>query len=171
MQRVSNLAQGLIILATMSQPLLSVLGYIPQAVLAGLFFVMGVQALEVNGITLKLIYLLKDHTLVSPAYPLKGCRLSAVWAFVGLELLGFVATFAISQTVAAVGFPIIVVGLVPIRVFVLPRYFFTKRELGTLDQATASGLTLESVGGSWGGSGDKDEDKIENEEAVVVNFS
>lgn len=168
-QRVSNLAQGLLILATMSRQLLSALGHIPQAVLAGLFFVMGVQALEENGITLKLVYLLKDHTLVSPAYPLKSCRLSAVWAFVGLELLGFGATFAISQTVAAVGFPIIVVGLVPIRVFVLPRFFFTKRELRTLDQATASGLTLESVGGSWEDNGGKDEDKVENEETVEVD--
>lgn len=45
-QRVSNLAQGLLILGTMTGPLLVVLGLIPQAVLAGLFFVMGIQALE-----------------------------------------------------------------------------------------------------------------------------
>lgn len=130
---------------------------------------MGAQALEENGIVLKLIYLLKDRTFIPPVYPLKDCRLSAVWAFVGLEFLGFVATFAISQTVAAVGFPVIVVGLIPIRVFVLPRFFFTKRELGTLDQATASELTLESVGGSWEESGGKDEDKTENEKTTVVD--
>ena len=41
-QRVTNLAQGLMILITMSPPLLHVLGLIPQGVLAGLFFVMGV---------------------------------------------------------------------------------------------------------------------------------
>jgi len=45
-QRVSNLAQGLLTLGTMSGPLLVVLHLIPQGVLAGLFFVMGVQALE-----------------------------------------------------------------------------------------------------------------------------
>jgi boron transporter len=43
-QRVTNLAQGLLILVTMSPPLLHVLGLIPQGVLAGLFFVMGVPA-------------------------------------------------------------------------------------------------------------------------------
>src|SRR5579859_5359445 len=43
-QRVTNLAQGLMILVTMSPPLLHVLGLIPQGVLAGLFFVMGVLA-------------------------------------------------------------------------------------------------------------------------------
>ena len=41
-QRVTNLSQGLLILITMSPPLLHVLGLIPQSVLAGLFFVMGV---------------------------------------------------------------------------------------------------------------------------------
>jgi len=45
-QRVTNLAQGLLILVTMSPPLLHVLGLIPQGVLAGLFFVMGVCPLS-----------------------------------------------------------------------------------------------------------------------------
>jgi hypothetical protein len=45
-QRVSNLLQGLMILGVMTGPLLIVLALIPQAVLAGLFFVMGIQALE-----------------------------------------------------------------------------------------------------------------------------
>jgi hypothetical protein len=49
-QRVTNLSQGLLILVTMSPPLLHVLGLIPQGVLAGLFFVMGVDTL-VGGIT------------------------------------------------------------------------------------------------------------------------
>jgi xanthine/uracil permease len=41
-QRVTSLSQGLLILITMRPPLLHVLGLIPQSVLAGLFFVMGV---------------------------------------------------------------------------------------------------------------------------------
>jgi len=45
-QRVTNLSQGLLILLTMSPPLLHVLGLIPQGVLAGLFFVMGVYSSE-----------------------------------------------------------------------------------------------------------------------------
>ena len=56
-QRVSILAQGLLTLGTMSGPLLVVLHVIPQGVLAGLFFIMGVQALEANGITNKVLFL------------------------------------------------------------------------------------------------------------------
>lgn len=122
-QRVSNLAQGLLILGTMTGPLLVVLGLIPQAVLAGLFFVMGIQALESvclkfypvlsewdqeltrskNGMTLKLLYLCKDRALTYGGDPLNRCRKGAIWSFVVIELVGFGATFAITQTIAAIG--------------------------------------------------------------------
>lgn len=122
-QRVSNLAQGLLILGTMTGPLLVVLGLIPQAVLAGLFFVMGIQALESvrlkfylklyewdqkltgskNGITLKMLYLCKDRVLTYGGDPLNRCRKGAIWSFVVIELVGFGATFAITQTIAAIG--------------------------------------------------------------------
>lgn len=88
-QRVSNLAQGLLVLGTMTGPLLTVLGLIPQAVMAGLFFVMGLQALEGNGLTLKLMFLFKEDRLISSLEPLRKARLSAVWWFVILELVGF----------------------------------------------------------------------------------
>jgi hypothetical protein len=70
-QRVSNLAQGLLTLGTMSGPLLVALHLIPQGILAGLFFVMGVQALEGNGITAKMLFLARDKTLTRGAEPLK----------------------------------------------------------------------------------------------------
>ena len=149
-QRVSNLAQGLLTLGTMSGPLLVVLHLIPQGVLAGLFFVMGVQALSANGITLKLLFLCRDRSLTPASEPLKqvGRRL-AVWAFVGIQLLGFGATFAITQTIAAVGFPIIILLLVPVRTFLLPKWF-TAEELRILDAPTASPFTMISVGGNYG---------------------
>ncbi|KAF4539798.1 Anion exchange family protein [Lasiodiplodia theobromae] len=150
-QRVSNLAQGLLTLGTMTGPLLVVLHLIPQAVLAGLFFVMGVQALEGNGITAKLAFLARDRAFTSSAaeLPLKRVRPAAVWAFVGLELLGFGATFAITQTIAAVGFPVFILALIPVRTWVLPRYF-GPQELAVLDAPTASPFTMESVGGIHG---------------------
>ncbi|RPB24138.1 anion exchange family protein [Terfezia boudieri ATCC MYA-4762] len=153
-QRFSNLAQGILILITMTRPLLSVLGIVPQAVLAGLFLVMGVQALEGNGITLKILYLLQDKALTPMSHPLRKCRLGAVWKFVILELVGFGAMFAITQTIAAVGFPVVVVALIPVRMYLLPKWF-ARGELSRLDQATASKFTLESVGGAWGGAGDE----------------
>jgi hypothetical protein len=148
-QRVSNLAQGLLTLGTMTGPLLVVLHLIPQGVLAGLFFVMGIQALEGNGITLKIIFLAKDKDLTPATDPLSRIkRRKAIWYFVALELLGFGATFAITQTIAAIGFPIVILLLVPIRTFLLPKYF-TREELSLLDSPTASPFTMESVGGNF----------------------
>lgn len=149
-QRASNLAQGLLTLGTMTGPLLVVLHLIPQGVLAGLFFVMGVQALQANGITVKMLFLVRDKSLTPRSDPLQRIeRRQAIWAFVGLELLGFGATFAITQTIAAVGFPIIILLLVPVRTWLLPRYF-TLEELHILDAPTASPFTMESCGGIHG---------------------
>ncbi|KAL8960004.1 MAG: hypothetical protein Q9193_003223 [Seirophora villosa] len=149
-QRVSNLAQGILTLGTMTGPLLIVLHLIPNGVLAGLFFVMGVQALEGNGITLKMVYLAKDRSLTGASDPLSRIqRKQAVWYFVALELLGFGATFAITQTIAAIGFPVFILLLIPVRTFLLPKYF-TSQELSILDAPTASPFTMESVGGNFG---------------------
>lgn len=106
-QRVSNLAQGLLTLGTMTGPLLVVLHLVPHGVLAGLFFIMGFQALQANGITAKLLFLARDKNLTPASSPLKLVkRRAAIWGFVIVELVGFGATFAITQTIAAVGFPI-----------------------------------------------------------------
>jgi boron transporter len=149
-QRVSNLAQGLLTLGTMSPPILKVLHLIPQGVLAGLFFTMGIQALQANGITRKLVFLAQDKDLTSDSNPLKGLsRRSASWYFVILELVGFGATFAITQTVAAIGFPVFILLLIPVRAFLLPRWF-NSEELAALDEPTASSFTMESAGGTYG---------------------
>lgn len=151
-QRVSNLAQGLLTLGTMTGPLLVVIHLIPQGVLAGLFFVMGVQALEGNGITLKILFLCRDKGLTPGSEPLKRIRRrSAIWFFVAIQLFGFAATFAITQTIAAVGFPVIILALIPIRTFVLPKWF-SDEELKILDAPTASPFTMISVGGNYGES-------------------
>ncbi|KAF4343064.1 chloride-bicarbonate anion exchanger AE2 [Fusarium beomiforme] len=154
-QRFSNFAQGLLTLGTMTGPLLVVLHLIPHGVLAGLFFVMGVQALEGNGITSKLIFLARDRALTPSNNPLLQIhRRSAIWYFVLVELVGFGATFAITQTVAAVGFPVVIFALIPIRALILP-YVFSPEELCLLDEPTASEFIMEGIGGSWGGKGDE----------------
>lgn len=149
-QRVSNLAQGLLTLGTMTGPLLIVLHLIPQGVMAGLFFIMGVQALQGNGITQKLIFLAQDKDFTPGSNPLKRIeRRAAIWAFVIVELIGFGATFAITQTIAAIGFPVIILLLIPVRSFLFPMWF-TREELNILDAPTASPFTMESVGGTHG---------------------
>jgi hypothetical protein len=149
-QRVSNLAQGLLTLGTMTGPLLVVLHLIPQGVLAGLFFVMGTQALAGNGITQKLLFLARDRQLTDSADPLAQLeRRRAVWAFVALQLFGFGATFAVTQTIAAIGFPIVILALIPVRTFWMPRWF-RPEELSALDAPTAGAFVMESVGGAYG---------------------
>lgn len=112
---------------------------------------MGVEALLENGITKKCLFLLRDRSLTpSATEPLTRIRRKrAIYYFVALELLGFAATFAITQTVAAIAFPIIVLSLVPVRTFLLPKYF-SPEELTILDAPTASPFTMESVGGNFG---------------------
>lgn len=138
-QRVSNFAQGILCLVLLTSPFLHLLGWIPRGVLAGLFWHMGVDALKGNGITMKIAFLLQDRTLQPYQEPLRRVRKSRIVLFLALELLGFGATFGIVQNSwSAVGFPVIISLLIPLRVLVLPRLPFTEEELVILDQPTAS---------------------------------
>ncbi|KAM5540894.1 hypothetical protein V8D89_005538 [Ganoderma adspersum] len=146
-QRVSNLAQGSLCLVLLTGPFLHVLGLIPRGVLAGLFWYMGLDALQGNGITRKLLYFFRDKALTSTDEPLRKVRKSRILLFVAVQLVGFGATMAVTQTIAAIGFPVIILLLVPLRTYVVPRLPFTDEELSVLDGPTASPFTMESVGG------------------------
>lgn len=171
-QRFSNLAQGLLFLVTMTGPLLVVLHLIPQGVLAGLFFVMGVQALVGNGITQKMLFLARDKELTDATDPLARIeRRLAIWVFVAVELIGFGATFAISQTIAAIGFPVIILLLIPVRTWLMPKWF-RDEELKALDAPTAGAFVMESVGGVYGSSEDSTSAARapdENDETAIVD--
>ncbi|KIM78505.1 hypothetical protein PILCRDRAFT_98396 [Piloderma croceum F 1598] len=147
-QRVSNLVQGALCLVLLTGPFLHVLNLIPRGVLAGLFWFMGADALQGNGITLKILYFLRDKALTPRDEPLRKVRKSRILLFVVVQLVGFGATFAITQTLAAIGFPVVILLLVPLRAIVVPRLPFTDEELAILDGPTASPFTMESVGGS-----------------------
>lgn len=119
---------------------------------------MGADALRGNGITRKILYFLRDKNLTPVEEPLRKVRKSRILLFVGVQLVGFGATFAITQTIgvfcaqtacrkdlcshaspaAAIGFPIIIMLLIPLRVLVVPRLSFTPEELAILDGPTAS---------------------------------
>lgn len=69
---------------------------------------MGAEALQGNGITLKLLYLLRDKSLTPLDEPLRRVRKSRLILFVTIQLIGFGATFAITQTIGtclAFGYP------------------------------------------------------------------
>ncbi|KAF8695190.1 HCO3- transporter family, partial [Rhizoctonia solani] len=137
-QRVSNLAQGALCLVLMSGPLQNVLGLVPRGVLAGLFWYMGSDHLRVSAVTEKLLYLIRDPAMVSRSEPLRKVRRSRVTLFVAIELIGFGATMAVTQTIAAIGFPIVIMLLVPVRSWLIPKLPFTPEELSVLDGPTAS---------------------------------
>lgn len=60
---------------------------------------MGVDALQGNGITRKLLYFLRDKALTPTDEPLRRVRKSRILLFVAVQLVGFGATMAITQTI------------------------------------------------------------------------
>lgn len=99
---------------------------------------MGTDALLTSGVTEKMLYLVRDPRGRSPSDPLNKVRKSRIIIFTLIELIGFGATFAITQTIAAIGFPVIIMLLVPVRYFIVPHLGFTEEELGILDGPVAS---------------------------------
>lgn len=97
-QRVSNLAQGALCLVLLTGPFLHVLNLVPKGALAGLFWFMGIDALLSNGITHRILYFLRDRELTPADELLRKVRKSRILLFVGIQLVGFGATFAITQT-------------------------------------------------------------------------
>jgi len=145
-QRVSYLAVGLLTLGTMTRPLLVVLGTMPRALFAGVFLVVGWGSIEGNGITHKTLYLLRDTKMTPRGHDLLQVRRRKVFLFVFIQWLFFAMTFAISETIAAIGFPVIIIALIPLRYYFGPKWF-TPTELAILDAPTAnSAAVMVSIG-------------------------
>ena|SRR5260221_9532246 len=60
---------------------------------------MGADSLLENGITKKLLYVIRDKSLTPKHEPLHKVQKSRIILFVGVQLVGFGATFAITQTI------------------------------------------------------------------------
>ena len=60
---------------------------------------MGADALRVNGISQKFYYLFRDKKLTPKDDPLRRVRKSRLILFLTVQLIGFGATFAITQTI------------------------------------------------------------------------
>ncbi|KAL0062233.1 hypothetical protein AAF712_010915 [Marasmius tenuissimus] len=129
-QRVSNLAQGSLCLVLLTGLFLHVLNLIPRAGSWGL------TPFALTGFS-KSYYLFRDKKLTSKDDPLRRVRKSRLILFLLIQLIGFGATFAITQTIAAIGFPVVIMLLIPIRTVLIPRLPFTDEELAILDGPTA----------------------------------
>ncbi|BCS07974.1 hypothetical protein ALUC_20344A [Aspergillus luchuensis] len=146
-QRISHFLMGLAIIGTMTGPLLIVLHTMPAAVFAGVFLIVGWGSIESNGILQKIIFLLREDRFIPRNEELLRVPKRKIVFYVMCQVVGVAACVAISQTIAAIGFPILIIGLIPFRVWVMPRWFGAE-ELGVLDGLTADGeAVLCSLGG------------------------
>ncbi|KAL5115409.1 hypothetical protein ACEQ8H_006709 [Pleosporales sp. CAS-2024a] len=161
-QRVSHFLMGMAIWGTMTGPLLTVVHMMPVSVFAGVFFVVGWGSIESNGILKKLMYLMSEHRFLQPDNPLNTVPQKHIWLFIAIQMLAVASTVAISQTVAAIAFPVLIIALIPIRTCLMPRWF-TPRELSIMDDLTATNpAVLVSFGGTRAGMKSAEEDEGED---------
>ncbi|KAL6917217.1 hypothetical protein FSST1_008712 [Fusarium sambucinum] len=146
-QRVSHFLMGLGLIGTMTGPLLVVLHTMPAAVFAGVFFVVGWGSIESNGILRKFIYLQSEERFIQRDEPLLRVRRRKILLFISIQLIGVFACVAVSHTLAAIGFPVLIILLIPLRIIIVPR-LFSLQELQILDDFTATNkAVLASLGG------------------------
>ncbi|UZP38299.1 hypothetical protein NXS19_006115 [Fusarium pseudograminearum] len=146
-QRVSHFLMGLGLVGTMTGPLLVVLHTMPSAVFAGVFFVVGWGSIESNGILQKFIYLQSEERFIQRDEPLLRVRRRKIILFISIQLIGVFACVAVSHTLAAIGFPVLIILLIPLRIVIVPRWF-SLQELQILDDFTATNkAVLASLGG------------------------
>jgi hypothetical protein len=91
---------------------------------------------------------MSEHRFIQRDNPLNTVPQKKIWLFIGIQALGVACTVAISQTIAAIGFPVLVIALIPLRTFLMPKWF-TEHELNVLDALTANNpAVLVSFGGT-----------------------
>ena len=120
----------------MSRPVLVALGTMPRAVFAGVFLLVGWASIESNPIVTRTLSLLRDTSALAPTLRPQVRRVTLA-LFVGIQWAFFGLTMAISQTIAAIGFPIIILLMIPCRVYVVPK-LFSGKDLALLDAPTAN---------------------------------
>mgnify|MGYP003365611900 FL=1 len=145
-QRLTNFLQGVLTLCMMTKPFLKVLGLIPQAALAGLFWIMSITAIDGLDVTERLRFLFTDpDSLYSTGFNPNFYKVKRRWfiEYLIFELIAFACEFGITCTKGAIGFP----GVLMFFMFVamlFPR-IFPKDQLKFLDAPAADELILKSL--------------------------
>lgn len=142
-QRFTNTFQGLMAIGTMTRPLLVCLGQIPQAVLSGLFFTMGIEGLLHNEIIARILWLFTEKRSKDPNSLLFRVSRRKLVIFLCFSLAGFVGEFAITNTIAAIGFPLVLLLTVIVRM-VFPK-IFTEEDLSVLDHNATEEFTVKNL--------------------------
>jgi len=114
---------------------------------AGVFFVVGWGGLEGNGIMAKILYLIREPRFVRTDEPLLQLPQTRIASYLFWQILGITITVGMSHTIAAIGFPVLITALIPLRWKFLPM-IFNARELAIMDAPTADNdVVLASLGG------------------------
>lgn len=146
-QRISHFVMGLGFVGLMTGPLLIVLHTMPKALFGGVFFVVGWGSIGGSGIMANALYILSERQFIDPGDPRLQLSKWRIAYYIFWQLLGVFTSVAISQTIAAIGFPLLIIALIPLRWVILP-HIFTEKELLTLDAPTANAdVVLASMGG------------------------
>lgn len=150
-QRLTNTLQGAMTFVMMTRPFLVLLGLVPQAVLSGLFFIMAVTGLHGNIVTnrIRYFFLDKEYIETDPTCPQVWKDIHALpnkkWFYVYtiLEVIGGVGEFVITLTIAAVGFPGVLLALAFCAKWVWP-LFIPREDLDRLDGDVADEFILKN---------------------------
>lgn len=142
-QRLTNFAQGLMTIGTMTGPILLVFHLVPQGVLSGLFFMMGVPGLLQNEVVRRVGLLVTDPKLRDSNEPLNRIPKKIFLLFIFLSLTGVAGEVAITETIAAVGFPGVLWVFMIVGIFL--RYMFKKEHLEILDGPAASPFIMSAL--------------------------
>lgn len=153
-QRLTNTLQGAMTFVMMSGPFLVVLGLIPQAVLAGLFLIMGIEGFNGGAVVNKIRFLFVDvdYILHDPQCPQLWKELNAIppnkrkwfYIYLGLQIVAGLAEYIITLTKAAVGFPGVLMFFAVCAEWVWPR-IIPKEDLDYLDGAVAEEFIIKSL--------------------------
>lgn len=139
-QRVTNTVQGLMLFGTMTRPLLVCLGLIPQAVLAGLFFIMGSTGLHGNVIFNRIRFVFRQDKSHDPLFEVPE---KTLYLFLTFSLIGCTAEVAIVQTKGSIGFPLVLLLSVVLTMW-FPR-IFKEEDLQLLDGPVADEEALKNL--------------------------
>lgn len=146
-QRLSHFLMALMLVGTMTRPLLVALHTTPRALYAGVFFVVGMGGILGNNLTSKAVFLLSESRFLNPSDPLLTVPKKRIAYFLFWQAIVVAITVAMSQTLGALGFPVVITAMIPFRWIVIPK-LFSNHELQVLDAPTADNpVVLASLGG------------------------
>ena len=100
--------------------------YIPVSVLDGVFIFIAIQSLFNNQMIERMTLIIKDRAAYPPYHYLRRVPIKVVHLFTIcqiLQLLVLSCVAFLTSTLVELVFPIVVMGLLPMRVIVLPRFF------------------------------------------------